>query len=234
MLQAQKHRLSTIRWTTLPHRLRVLKAFHTARFALVPVNFIYPTAGEFFRIPLVRNLIDSVPNGSLFTQDNLRAILPNDLAPFIRWWYDDIELKLINLLCGEFSNRVNTTTRADIFNLATSIFFCSICSRFLRYPHVLAHACATLPFHQDDDLDASILTSTLGETFWNLNGCITRNVRSVLLLAHLLLRANFRPPTTIQELNARNPIFECISCNDERMGRATMTWERVVRPPFFC
>jgi len=222
-------RLRTTRWTTLPHRLRVLKAFHTARFASAPVNGIYPTTGEFFRIPAVRNLIDSVPNASPFTQDNLRAI-PHDLSTLLLWWWQDVELKLIDLICPEPSNREGLT-RGFIFNLATSFFSCSICSRFLRYPNVLAHACATLPFHQDDDLDASILTSTLGETFWNLNGCITVNAISVALLVRLLLMANFDWwITTIQELNARNPIFECISCNDERMGRATMTWDHVVRP----
>ena len=92
------------------------------------------------------------------------------------------------------------------------------------------HACATLPF-PDSDLDTIILTNTLGETFWNLNGCITVNVDHVALLVLLLNMANLTwATTTIQELNARDPIFECISCNDERMGRATMTWARVVRP----
>jgi hypothetical protein len=232
MIQIQKLRWTNARWSTLPQRLRALKDFYTTLTASVwtPGISIYPNTAEFFRIPAVRNLIDSVPNTSPFTQDNL-APIQDDFPNLMRWWRQDMELKLIDLICKKPFNREGID-REYFFNLATSLFSCSKCSRFLRHPDVVMHACATLPFLREGlDLDTTILTRTLDETFWNVNGCITVNVAHVALLVRLLIMANLTSATTtIQELNARNPIFECISCNDERMGRATMTWARVVRP----
>ena len=232
MVQVQRSRLINARWSTLLYRLNVLKVFHTTltASAWTPGNSIYPNTAELFRIPAVRNLIDSVPNTSQFTQGNLAPIY-NDFPNLMHWWRQDIELKLIDLICEKPFNR-EAIDREYVFNLATSLFSCSKCSRFLRYLRVVMHACATLPFlRENSDLDTILLTSTLGETFWNLNGCITVNVVHVALLVRLLIMANLTwATTTIQELNARNPIFECIPCNDERMGRATMTWARVVCP----
>lgn len=227
MVQVQKVRLINARWHTLPQRLKVLKDFHGNR--AVAWNCIYPTTAELFRIPAVRNLIDSAPNTSAFTLHNL-APIHRDMPILMRWWRQDMELKLIDLICGEHSNR-EAIDREYMFNLATSFFSCSKCSRFLRYPKVVVHACATLPFlRRDSDLDTVILTNTLRESFWNLSGCITVNVAHVALLVRLLDMAHLTwATTTIQELDTRDPIFECISCNDARMGRATMTWAQVVR-----
>ena len=226
MVEVQEDRLTNARRMTLPERLRVLKEFHAPYAASASAwNRIFPTTAELFRIPAVRNLIDSVPNTSPFSKDTLAAI---HLPTLMHWWRQDIELKLIDLICGHINREA--IDRQYMFNLATSFFSCSKCSRFLRYPDVVMHACATLPFlPQDSDLDTVILTATLGETFWNLNGFITVNVAHVALLVRLLGMANLnRVTTTTQELNARDPIFECICCNDERIGRATMTWAQVV------
>ena len=234
MSEMRASRLQAVHWTTLRPRLDVLKALHASCITSLPANYIYPTTSELYRIPFVQNIIDSVPSTSSFTQDNLEPVRL-DFRNLILSWREDMELKLVDLIrAGSYTNSGEEVDRESMFNLATSLFSCCTCLRFLRYPQVLRHACATQnTFMEGTDLDVKVM-NYLGETFWNHKGCIAVNVYHVSLLVHLLSMADLNwTTTTVQELNARNPIFECISCNDVRQGRATMTWDRVVCPWFF-
>jgi hypothetical protein len=229
MSEIQTFRLQVARWTILQPRIDVLKAFHTSCIMSLPVNCIYPTTIELYRIPFIQSIIDSVPSTDSFTQDNL-APVRLDFVNLVLLWRQEIELKLVDLIrAGSHSGE--EIDRESMFNLATSLFSCCTCSRFLRYPKVIRHACATQnKFMEGTDLDLKVMNH-LGETFWNRNGCIAVNVYHISLLVQLLSMANLNwSTTTVQELNARGPIFECIPCNDERTGRATMTWDRVVCP----
>ncbi|KIM49545.1 hypothetical protein M413DRAFT_438730 [Hebeloma cylindrosporum] len=222
MVEVRKRRLFTERMSFLSNRLRLLRDFYTSHMA---PGVMYPTTGDFFRIPGVGKLIDSVPSTGPFTQGHLKPILdPYTFRHFMLWWKQDIEVKLRDLI----SSKRGSGSATDL-NLATSLFSCSECSRFLRHPDILTHACASLPFYQEDaDFDARIVTLVLQESFWNSNGCIDAvDQSSFSLLIHLLSLANLDwEKATIEDLN--KSLFECIPCNDERLGRATMTWDRAM------
>ena len=230
-------RLKAERRLVLRPRLLVLKAFHKTCVKTLPVNAIHPTASELFRVKSVWNIINSVPAVTLFTQKHL-APIRNDLDNIIRDWREDIELKLLELVSPGLSDIKETIDVKKIFNLATSVFSCSYsgCSRFLRYPEVMMHACATKARHEDDaEIDVQIMNDCLHQTFWNFNRCITVNPEHVAMLCDLLTMVGLDPlTTTVQELNIMDPIFECTPCYRSATGRAMMTWAQAVRLPPLC
>jgi hypothetical protein len=214
--------------------LVVLKAFHKTCVKTLPVNAIHPTASELFRVKSVWNIINDVPATIPFTQEHLSPIR-KDFDNIIRNWREDIELKLLELLSPGLSEIKETINAKWIFSLATSVFSCSYpgCSRFLRYPEVMMHACATKPYHDDDaEIDVQIMNDCLHQTFWNFNRCITVNTEHVALVYDLLTKVGWDPLTTNgQQLNT--PIFECTPCYRSATGRAVMTGAQAVRlPPF--
>jgi hypothetical protein len=222
-------RLKAERRLVLRPRLVVLKAFHKTCVKSLSVNAIHPTVSELFRVNSVWNVINDVPATTLFTQEHL-APIRKDFDNIISNWREDIELKLLELLSPGLSEIKGTSHGRQILNRATSVFYCSYpgCSRFLWYPEVMMHACATKPYHDDDaEIDIQIVNDCLHQSFWNSNRCITVNPEHVALVCDLLTKVSWSPfSTTGHELNW--PIYECTPCYQSATGRAMMTGKQAV------
>ena len=229
-------RLKADRRLVLRPRLVALKAFHKRCVKSLPVNAIHPTASELFRVKSVWNIINDVPATTPFTQEHLTPIR-KDFDNIISNWREDIEMKLLELLSPGLSEIKGTSNARQILNRATSVFSCSYpgCSRFLWYPEVMMHACATKPYHDDKaEIDIQIMNNCLHQSFWNSNRCITVNPEHVALVHNLLTKVSWSPfSTSSHELNW--PIYECTPCYQSATGRAMMTGTQAVRlaQPFF-
>ncbi|KIM49547.1 hypothetical protein M413DRAFT_21748 [Hebeloma cylindrosporum] len=222
-------RLKAERQIVLRPRLAVLKAFLNACVKSLAVNAIHPTASELFRFESVRNIINDVPATVPFTQQHL-APIREDFGKIIRVWREDIEDQLLELLSPGLSHIRGLPARWAIFNLATAMFSCSYpgCSRFLRYPEVMVHACATKPYHDEGlDIDIQIVNDSLNQAFWNFNRCITVNPVHVALVCDLLTKVG-RNPSTANAQDWDLAIYECTSCYRSATGQAMVTLGRAL------
>ncbi|KIM49546.1 hypothetical protein M413DRAFT_21747 [Hebeloma cylindrosporum] len=225
LAQLRASRLKAERQLVLRPRLAALKAFHKICVKSLPVDAIHPTASELFRVKSVWNIINDVPATVPFTQHHL-APVRDDFDNIIREWREDIEDQLLELLSPGLSDIKDPAFRRKTFKLATSTFSCSYpgCSRFLRYPEVMMHACATKPHHGDDfDIDIQIMNGCLNQSFWNFNRCITVNPEHIALVHDLLIKVDIDPLTATGR-HWDLAIYECTSCYRDATGRAFMTF----------
>jgi len=232
MEDMKSRRVRKERRALLRERLAALNTVRETCISTLPANAIYPTTADLFRIPFVRNIIDTVPATGNFTSDDLEPVsLSFDILNL--QWQKEIEQKLLDLIQVAKGSDVQDSLDAEaVLTLATSFFSCGGCPRFLRYPAILMHPCATKYRYQaleKDDPDQLYLAEIREETFWNTNHYISMKPGHVAIVSRILGMVGLDPKTaTAQEVDALNPIFECISCNNLSMGRAIMPWKTVV------
>ncbi|KAH9483672.1 hypothetical protein JR316_0003142 [Psilocybe cubensis] len=132
-------------------------------------------------------------------------------------------------------------------NLATTIFYCSLCGGDgfsispadpIRYPRIINHNCAFyhLPDFSCDgagdskEIDIDICGQITGCTSWNRFKVLKMNKEDFKALAEIVIMCGLDPQTaTGDDMDALDPIFECVSCNSPELGRTTMRWSLVPR-----
>ncbi|PPQ96931.1 hypothetical protein CVT26_005935 [Gymnopilus dilepis] len=90
--------------------------------------------------------------------------------------------------------------RPTILDRATTWFRCGLCRAAMRHPRALVHN-GVLEFNRED------------------LKCLTKVVQVCGLDPKV---------ATVHELDALKPIVECVTCNNDRVGRAMMVWSRVL------
>lgn len=230
MEKAKTMRLDVIYIGIARKRLDDLKAIRQAWVETLPVNSIYPTTSELTRLPLVQNIFDNLAKDENLTEANLESIRL-ELDNLNIEWQKNIKDELIELVSKGSEDAVDPETA---LNLATTFFACMTCYplRFLRYPNVLMHKCATTlnwRSSNEGDFETRFLRKHCKETFWNSKGDIVIKPEHTAFIAELVRLAGLDPKrATLQEMDALDPIFECVSCNTFVQGRATMTWKTAV------
>ena len=232
MEDKKSRRVQQERRALLRDRLAVLNTVRETCVSTLPANAIYPTTADLFRIPFVRSIINTVPTTGDFTSDDLEPVsLSFDVLNL--QWQKEIKQKLLDLIQAAEGSDVQDSLDAEaVLTLATSFFSCRGCPRFLRYPAILMHPCATKYKYQaleKDDPDHLYIAEIREETFWNTNHYISVKPEHVAVVSRMLDMVGLNPKiATAQEMDALNPIFECISCNNLSVGRAIMSWKTVV------
>lgn len=227
-MEAKKvRRLRNERNGLLRERLPILRKFYEACVSTYPVNSIIPTAADLFLDPFVQNIIINTPSVEPFTDKDL-AEVEAALPDIIFRWRKQTEEKLLNMItqaCG-----IQDTTES-ILQLATTVFSCKSCSaEALTYPRVLVHHCATDYYYpREVDEDLSAVHSFLGRVYWNNGNRISFDAQKITPLIEAIKLCGLDPKSaTGEDMDKRNAIFECHSCNDARKGRCTLTWKGVV------
>lgn len=172
------------------------------------------------------------------------GITKEDLDPLVeaypdiaREWKLETEAKLLDMIrisCGDsYAFDPNT-----VLHLATTFFSCSECRRYnslengpIWYPRVLLHDHARRSDGRNSmDLDTEMVYDITRSTQWNARDVFQFSNAERLIMSDVLEEAGFDPETTtVEELNALDPIFECVPCNNIRHGRFTMKWTHLVR-----
>lgn len=231
----RRNRQQTERRELLDKRLLVLNVAIGNYAMKFPPNTPLPKTPDIFKLPLVLNIINSRPD------DEFKA---EDLNPFIelypeiaRQWKQEKEAQLLEMIrssCGEsYTFDPNT-----VLGLATTMFSCVSCRSYdsgpVWYPRILIHchakkASSMLPDPQAD-FDTQIMEQTTRSVAWKSRNIFSFLNNERLFLSDVLKEFGFDPETiTAEEMNALDPIFECIPCNDIRRGRYTMKWTHLVR-----
>ena len=211
-------------------RLRDLRQARDQCIATLPANYIHPTTGELFHLPFIQDIISTLSPTATFSGDDLELIKRsfNDIN---QQWQKDVESQLRGIASKGYKEDVNPET---VVGLATTFFVCTSCSlHFMRYPVVLMHRCPAKisSLNWEDELDMMVGSSSLsaGETYWNNTETIVVKPKQTEFMASVVSMTGLDPKTaTAKDMDALDPIFECVPCNDFKEGRATMSWTTTV------
>ncbi|KDR84320.1 hypothetical protein GALMADRAFT_237098 [Galerina marginata CBS 339.88] len=205
------------------------KQEYDAFLATLPVNTIYPVISDVLQDPVIRRIISPGPGPSTPVA---KTNFVSQFSSVGRRWQRTIEDKLTALVAAACGGEHGPAPET-VIDLATAWFTCSKCDAILRYPLVLMHDCAT---HIDanwvgpgPDTDWAIVRRLFQRVPWNSLGYITFNRAVLACISKVLELCHVDPvTTTAQEMDTANHILECVTCNDPREGRPTMTWSRMV------
>jgi len=229
-MQATKaKRLREERVTTLEKRLPILRKLYDACISTYPVNSIIPSSADVFLDPFVQNLIITPPLTAPFTDEDLAAV-GTTFPDIVFRWRKQTEEKLLHMITRGYGLQ---NAAESALQLATTVFTCKFCSEPLTYPRVLIHNCATKMFYYHErtgDEDLPSLRRFLQSTYWNHDNIITFDAKEIVPLIEVIELCGLDPKSaTAKDMDKHNAIFECLSCNDVRKGRCTLSWLGVVR-----
>lgn len=217
------NRLRKERDTVLSERLPFLNKIYNTCVETYATNSIYPCVSDVFLDPIVQDLMMGPPLAATFTDENLTTV--GALFPdIVLRWRKKTEENLLNMITQNAS--------ASALQLATTIFSCRLCPEEpMTYPRVLVHRCATKHFYHGDVIDGDLLVlrRSLDCSYWNSGDFIFFEAPKIVPLANALKLCGFDPKSaTGEDMDKRNPIFECLACNDARKGRCTLSWLGIV------
>lgn len=245
MSRYRSSRMWNERKVLLEKRLPVLNEVAKGCANRHPPNMPTPTAAELLNIQLVRDLIDNTSLES-FTAAHFNT-LRQRYADVVLEWKARTEAKLIGLIEVAWGSTY-TFDPTTVLQLATTVFSCTRCKdnkyktgENLWHPNVLVHyhSYPWIDNRFDTDLSAlerRLLQEHTGNTFWNYDGYIFFKKENMQIMSEVLNRFGFDPAvTTSAEMDATNPMFECVSCNCPRKGRCVLRWNMLVSlNNYFC
>lgn len=221
MEDVKAKRLRRERDTLLVERLPILRKIYNSCVETYSVNSIIPRVSDVFIDPLVQDLFFRSPLSTTFTAKDLEtvgAIFPD----IVLRWRNKTEKKLLDMISpGQDINE-------SLLQLATTFFSCRLCLRDepLTYPRVLIHRCATTTHGTIGiDEDQLVVRRLLDCSYWNSGNFITLDAQKIESLSEAIKLCGLDPKSaTREDMDKQNPIFECLTCNDLRKGRCTLSW----------
>ncbi|KJA21129.1 hypothetical protein HYPSUDRAFT_42500 [Hypholoma sublateritium FD-334 SS-4] len=234
-----KHqRLEQERTVLLSERLAVLKKVYTDFASSVPSSdkALSATAVEIFMEPSIQDIIVNLPKEQKLTEEDLLptlvAIFP-DVNKRIRKSIDDQLLAHAVTAYKEAGGEYDLDP-ATVFDLVTTLFHCSSCSKQFGYDLAVAHECTRKNSLPKDLPDVDIISRSLGAIgSYRTHAKIIVDVDGMAYIREALKLCGLDPSNTTKKMmDDLNPIFECLLCNEETKGRATMTWARAFRHRF--
>lgn len=249
MTQAQIKRIKEDRMNFLRHRIPIFQQFIDDYCLSIPPNDAreFPAIPDLFCHPLVRDAVDNIPVEE-FEKSSFKPLEPllPEIVADVRSSIRDQAIALVVAACGE-----NQVIDPDtVLDLATTIFSCSSCSNAgayncrgylyaaetLRFPDVMYHPCARncdySSRQSEKDVDfAYFVDYPISTSNWNRYSQIRYKVENQKVLSEAIALCGFDPKVaTFAQMDAADPILECVTCNDPYRGRATMRWSLVVCP----
>ncbi|KAF8963395.1 hypothetical protein BDZ97DRAFT_1820622 [Flammula alnicola] len=233
MAAAKSQRLEQEYRTCLEEREPILReAYEEYVASTFAADAVYPTAGELLFDSAVEDCIQKTPTAD-FTKELLHTTMRSAFPTIAQKWKENNDGKLRELIaeaCGpEYVFNPHT-----VLHLATTFFSCSSCGQCrdsFQYPRVLMHSCSKWAGYSywSPDAHTRIIGYVLNDGHWNRSKVISFKKESLQLMTHVVRMCGFDPATTTaRKMDEVAPIIECVSCNDVREGRATMSWKAVI------
>ncbi|KIM35317.1 hypothetical protein M413DRAFT_32575 [Hebeloma cylindrosporum] len=241
LLEAERERrLEKERNVMMKHRLHLLQELRKSCVPELPANWPVPSSADIFMYPSVRQLIEDSPNNGKFTLEHLNSV-KESFRETSKLWASEIKAKLFALLKGKTLSTGEDGLRDvnTVLNLATTFFSCSGCSYMrdssshieatssFRYKRAIMHACArSCRIGSEMEEPFRTLGRHLGILPWNHLNKISFYTHAYRFMREVITMCGLDPEkTTAKEMDALNPIFECLHCSSPFRGRCTMTWE---------
>jgi hypothetical protein len=210
-------RLLRERVILLAERLPTLHKVYNTCVETYPVNSIIPRAADVFLDPVVQDLFIRPPLSTSFTEKDLETVVA--LFPdIVCRWRNITEKKLLNMITPS-----QNITKSSL-QLSTTIFPCVLCDNDpLTYPQVLIHRCATVAYgygYTTHDEEKSVIRRSLDCSNWNAGNFISFDAQKIECLSEAIKLCGLDPKSaTREDMDKRDPIFECLACNNLRKGR---------------
>ncbi|CAA7260703.1 unnamed protein product [Cyclocybe aegerita] len=214
-------------------RLAFLMTAYASFVNALPYKAVYPSTLEIYQFSSVKRLIKDTPTTSEFTKDTVLCAL--NFNEILNNWKNKVRNQLVDLIRR---SRRDQFEEATVLDLATTFYQCTNCShdddmRYgLHYIDAMTHKCAKSTKHNStvDNLDAEAiaLKCRLNEQVWNANHVIVFDERARIIMTEVVKACGLDPmTTTAKEMQALDPIIECLECNHKSKGRAVMRWSFV-------
>ncbi|KAK0500578.1 hypothetical protein EDD18DRAFT_1347989 [Armillaria luteobubalina] len=130
---------------------------------------------------------------------------------------------------GLLMNEVNQDE--SHLHLATTVFLCRSCKKYISYPRILSHSCTTVgwlvPNGLDDD-ETVLRRSVLPILPWSTRAdMVPHQWRHACQVIEFVCN---RDPstTTAEDMNRWDPVFTCILCSNGWDARLFMRWEQAI------
>lgn len=237
--------------------LPILKSAYAKFQEQLPANVEHPSVSEVFRYPAVRGAIDDIsldvlesPGGQAAIWKSLCSVLYTYRVDIVIHWRAHLEKNLIDQIASKIDMEQISTPQVFL-QQPSIVFSCSLCKAAnLRFPYVAMHSCAILPSHSRTDdsdeefdylnameiiEDEEFLNYIISENFWNSSGRIFFDPNCFIAMERAIKVLGLHPPdVTAVQINALDPVYECLFCHRGNEGRATFGWLAVVRRLYFA
>lgn len=235
---AKVKRLAAAADALMRKRLPVYKDVFKQCLSTLSPTEPHPTPRQLFTAPLIYDLIVKTPATRELVADDFQPLADN-FAALVDDWRARVSSNLRDML-KEAYEPDPIADEDTVLDLATSFFICGKCTSSMEpisYPRVLSHNCNCSTWYGDssgmtaaEEAEDIALRAKLDESLWNQSGLLGFNADLAKLVGDVLEMCGFdRRTTTKAEMDAANPIIECLTCHSDIQGRAVMTWWTTVR-----
>jgi hypothetical protein len=206
-------------------RQRLLPEVHRAFLQTCPMNAIVPPAAELYLFEPFRAVIED-QTLDLRQEDGIKIFEKpmKQLNEMVLTWRAEKDSELLKMMKKAAKTKSKLTS--EHLNLATT-YFKYESNVPIAYPRVLALRCSRSygTFAEFNEL----FTNVGGCVFWNMNGEISFHSEAAAAARIIVETCGFDPMTaTTAELEAMDPIIECVSCLHTTRGHCIMSWKQAV------
>lgn len=222
MKDAKEKRLLNERRLCYENRMRDLQTAYNDALATYPLYKSRPRVGDVFEIPRIKSLIMDTPDDETVEAADFR-ITEETLANVIEEANEIINSKLLTVVAKELAE--GAYDPATVLNLATTVFFFP--GGYERKPLHTLRAITDLRsgLCNAEDIFQSVAARVFEYVAFNARDTLAFDKGSHDVLCNLLTTCGFDPTTTTyDEMEEKQPIIECVKCNQMSRGRLVMRW----------
>ncbi|KAF5318151.1 hypothetical protein D9619_012281 [Psilocybe cf. subviscida] len=240
---AKVKRLAAAADALLRKRLPVYKEAFKLWVSTLHATEPHPTPRQLFETQLIRDLIVNTPATHELTGQDFIP-LADKFPALVNDWRARVSSNLKDMIRKAYGQD-SLANEDNVLDLATSFFICRRCPSSnmepsnmepISYPRVLSHRCNcvtcydTVPsWSAAQEAEDMALKAKLEESPWNQSGRLSFNADLAKFAGDVLEMCGFDQHTTTKaEMDAANPIVECLTCHNEVQGRAVMTWWTII------
>ncbi|KAH9474685.1 hypothetical protein JR316_0013150 [Psilocybe cubensis] len=172
--------------------------------AVIPPNAFVPSLGDLAALPIVQDMFKDSATRTPDPKSELEVLREQfpEITVQLTHEMEEVLRGLVRSACGESYEFDSNTTP----------------TKFLWYPRIAVHE------HCKTRCDFDVCNR------WNHNEVISFQKEDMLFLSKILSQFGFDPAvTTMADMNAADPILECVSCNNQHIGRCTMRWDMLAQ-----
>ncbi len=229
MEKLKASRLLAERLRTLGIRAKLFTRLYKAFLATQPSSTSYPSPADALISAPFKTIIVDTPVSQELTEAGFSDAFIH-FSDYSKQWKAAADAEI-----GLLMNEVNQDE--SHLHLATTIFLCRSCKKYISYPRILSHSCTTVgwlvPNGLDDD-ETVLRRSVLPILPWSTRAdMVPHQWRHACQVIELVCN---RDPstTTTEDMNKWDPVFTCILCSTGWDSRLFMRWEQAVCIALLC